>query len=239
MLPTISCLCVTRGNTRLLQRAIHCFRSQTYSCKELIVIHQGVEMVQDGRISEPLVMEQLRNSRNYYILEELPGLTLGELRNRALELATGDLVAQWDDDDWYHPERLERQFAVTEKQAIPSCLLSRWLVFDETSGKLYRSFERREGWEGSMLVSREAARRVGYPPVAKSEDSSFMQQYQRRYGCELLDDPELYIYCYTGKNTWDRAHWEMIFQRSTEIVGDERDRLLGQFLNSTNQRPGK
>lgn len=33
---------------------------------------------------------------------------VGEKRNRALELAKGDVIVWFDDDDWQHPERLSR-----------------------------------------------------------------------------------------------------------------------------------
>lgn len=33
--------------------------------------------------------------------------TLGELRQAALDAATGDVILWFDDDDWYHPRRIE------------------------------------------------------------------------------------------------------------------------------------
>src|SRR5436305_1073460 len=35
--------------------------------------------------------------------------TVGDLRNLALEHATGDFIVNWDDDDWHHPRRIEVQ----------------------------------------------------------------------------------------------------------------------------------
>ena len=38
--------------------------------------------------------------------------SLGALRNYSVEMARGDIVVQWDDDDWYHKRRIEVQFQV-------------------------------------------------------------------------------------------------------------------------------
>jgi hypothetical protein len=37
-------------------------------------------------------------------------LTLGAMRNLACELASGEVICQWDDDDFYHPTRLTDQY---------------------------------------------------------------------------------------------------------------------------------
>lgn len=40
----------------------------------------------------------------------VPGVSIGEMRNRANALAaTADIIVHWDDDDWSHPRRIEEQ----------------------------------------------------------------------------------------------------------------------------------
>ncbi|MGI9570306.1 MAG: hypothetical protein ACR2PH_11345, partial [Desulfobulbia bacterium] len=40
-LPKISCVTVTTGRVNLIPIALHCFASQTYANKELVVLSQG------------------------------------------------------------------------------------------------------------------------------------------------------------------------------------------------------
>ena len=54
------------------------------------------------------------------------GNTLGRLRNHSIDLATGDWCIQWDDDEWYHPWRIERQASVLGRRSIASAL--RWTL---------------------------------------------------------------------------------------------------------------
>ncbi|KAB2835022.1 MAG: hypothetical protein F9K51_00895, partial [Candidatus Dadabacteria bacterium] len=39
--PLISCLCITRGRTKLLGRAVQSFRDQTYPNKELVLLYES------------------------------------------------------------------------------------------------------------------------------------------------------------------------------------------------------
>ena len=59
------------------------------------------------------------------------GLTLGELRNFSVQLARYPLVCQWDDDDLYHPRRLETQFAYLKIHCADFCFLTDQLHFFE------------------------------------------------------------------------------------------------------------
>jgi len=79
---------------------------QTYPNKELIIIDDGQEDY------APILADVPAGELRYIKLDPAPGQVLGTLRNRSLEEATGDFKAQWDDDDWYHPERIERQAQV-------------------------------------------------------------------------------------------------------------------------------
>jgi hypothetical protein len=44
-----------------------------------------------------------------YIATGAPLRSIGAMRNEACQLARGEIVAHWDDDDWYGPQRLTRQ----------------------------------------------------------------------------------------------------------------------------------
>lgn len=45
----------------------------------------------------------------------IPGVTIGEMRNRANTLAgETDIICHWDDDDWSHPNRIAEQVALLQ-----------------------------------------------------------------------------------------------------------------------------
>jgi hypothetical protein len=46
-----------------------------------------------------------------------PGATLGTLRGLSLDVATGEIVCQWDDDDCHHPDRILHQVQQMTRQA--------------------------------------------------------------------------------------------------------------------------
>src|SRR3990167_7361746 len=105
--PLISCLCVTHGRKKLLERAVQSCRDQTYPNKELVLLYESG----DRETAEYVRALEDRN----LILVELStseGFNLGRLRNRSLVECRGEFFCQWDDDDWSHRERLSFQMDV-------------------------------------------------------------------------------------------------------------------------------
>ena len=99
--PLVSCIMPTYNRRPFIRLALDRFREQTYANRELIVVDDGPVPVNDLLRQEPSV--------RYIRVEPRP--SIGAKRNLACGEARGEIVAHWDDDDWYAPDRLERQAA--------------------------------------------------------------------------------------------------------------------------------
>jgi glycosyltransferase involved in cell wall biosynthesis len=107
MIPKISCVMVTNGK-RSVDASYRCYLNQTYPKKELIILTQG----------DPAVIK----APEAVIVPAPPDISLGDLRNASLELASGDIVCQWDDDDLSYSRRLETQYKalLSDSDAVAS-----------------------------------------------------------------------------------------------------------------------
>lgn len=65
----------------------------------------------------------------------MQGKTIGYMRNVANQMATGELIAHFDDDDWSHPRRIEEQVALLEASG-KGCVGYRELLFWDTRTKI-------------------------------------------------------------------------------------------------------
>lgn len=133
---------------------------------------------------------------------------LGELRNISLEHATGDLLCQWDDDDFYHPDRLLLQSAPF---ADPDCIatsLDSQLFWFCNSGDLYVRRGGKEGIHGTVMFRNELGLQY-LPTMSRGEDSRFMQEVLglgHRRVRRVDNHPELFVRRYHGRNTWEFDH---------------------------------
>ena len=194
----ITCICVTRKRVELLLRAVRCFLQQTCPARELLIVWESDDVATKTYV-ETLRAPDIR-------LMEIPALLrqpLGTLRNLAIQASQGKYFAQWDDDDWHAPTRLAEQLAAIQSSGKPACVLARWLMYDQMTGKAYVSRGRR--WEGSLVCDRACA--PTYAALPKGEDLPAVEQLWQSGNMMLLDRPDLYIYVYHAGNTWSRSHW--------------------------------
>jgi glycosyltransferase involved in cell wall biosynthesis len=147
-------------------------------------------------------------------------LTLGDLRNFSVARARGSIVAQWDDDDLCHPERLSRQVAhLLRHPGVDGCALARWTIAWPARDTYATSGTR--PWEGSIVAHRY--RLPQYPALRRGEDVAPIENML----LALLDAPELYVYRVHGDNTFDEPHFVDMLRVSTPLSGDEADRVRG------------
>lgn len=178
-----------RSRDDLARIAVQCFLDQSYPEKELVVINDGRQSFL--RRKDPSVREiRLRKSST---------ITLGDLRNVGLANARGELVIQWDDDDWHHPRRMEVQVASWEKGA--AVLLGEQIRYSFPHRRAF-VYRRRSGIEGTILHERLA--KLRYPSVVRGEDTQFLAQFRSRRIVEYHEP--LYVRFFHRANTWGISH---------------------------------
>jgi glycosyltransferase involved in cell wall biosynthesis len=219
--PRVSCLMVTADRRALAQRSVGCFLAQDYSNRELIIVDDGEEDY------APILRDIPADRVVHHRLDRQPATTLGELRNLSLDLARGELIAQWDDDDWFAPHRLSHSVAALgDKAAV-------WgeatLMHLDDPAWIDRPYL---GWFKGGAPSTILHRRrddIRYPSERKGEDSTYRDAW-RRLGTALIrqQDAHLLIRCFHGRNTWDRHHFERrLALRPAQIVEWRLRQLTG------------
>jgi glycosyltransferase involved in cell wall biosynthesis len=217
-LPSISCLCVTNGRKTELERAIRCFKAQSYPNKDLLIVCLDNDPIAGGvigNINDPSI--------SYLKVPSNLKLSLGELRNLSVQSCTGDFFCQWDDDDWYHNKRLEIQMNSILCSFKPACLLTHVFMFDTSENQAYLSHL--NVWEGSILCDKSIFKDdIMYDQTPKAEDTYLKKNLESKNLIFPLIMPHLYTYVVHGKNTWDRDHFEPIFKYSQKF--SEKSSLL-------------
>jgi glycosyltransferase involved in cell wall biosynthesis len=210
----ISCLMVTLDRLVLAQQAIRSYAAQSYPDRELVIVTDGEESY---RRALALYVEALGIPRVRIICPGTDELTLGSLRNISLEAAQGEIVCQWDDDDYSHPERLSVQHRDMIAHAAGASFFTDHLQYFEPERLLswidWSAEGRYDGVSrlapGTLMMYRDV--RFRYPesgPDARhGEDYVFMEKlYAAIPVTSLSGVGDLYLYRYHGRNTFSRDH---------------------------------
>jgi hypothetical protein len=217
--PPVTAVMITglhRERYGMARVAIECFKAQTYPNKNLLIVNHGVQPLASG---DPRIVElRLQKSR---------WQTVGDLRNLALEHATGDFVINWDDDDWHHPRRIEVQMGA---RGDDTAVLLKTRVHHSLVNGCSRYAEYPRGAEATILHPRNTAYR--YPSMLRGSDSVFANRFATRLPID--NDPALHIRFFHGLNLWDAEHImgplaDADRQGESELSQEHRD-LLARIL---------
>lgn len=199
---------VTRNRASLARRAVRCFVNQTWANKELVIVDDGDEDY------EPILAPyRAAHTIRYVRLDSDPSVRLGGLRNRSLDEAAGDFLTQWDDDEWYHPTRIERQMQATVR-GLGAVVLTNTLCHMDRAGLSHALFHTRlrKGHTPGTILHRRCD--VRYPNQSRAEDTVYLKTLSEHFRVGSVEGPHshLFIRCFHGTNTWDLAHFEGALQ---------------------------
>jgi hypothetical protein len=174
--PLASCIMPTANRRALVPQAIRYFLRQDYPSRELIVLDDGVDSVADLIPQD----ERIRYLR-------LPQkLSMGAKHNMACEMAQGEIIVHWDDDDWSSPRRISYQVRELLEQSSDTvmdtlCGLSRVMFYDP---RMQRAWEYKyPGGKPWVLGStfcyyRRFWERHRFPNMNEGADTAFVWNLQ-------------------------------------------------------------
>ena len=221
--PLVTCLMPTADRREFVPRALECFLRQDYEPRELLILDDGTDRIGDLVPEDPRV--------RYVELDHR--LVLGAKRNRACELARGELVAHWDDDDWHAPHRLSYQVGELERAGADLCGPSRLLYASPADRRawMYAYPQARQRWAAgnALLYRRSLWERNRFPEVAVGEDTRFVWNGAAR-NLFVHDDHRVVVGLVHDRNTSpkcvDGAWW-------TPVDWSEIEAVVGTGLGST------
>ncbi len=227
--PLVSCIMPTRDRPEFAMQAVRYFLRQDWPATELVIIEGGT----------PQLAGLLPNDPRIRLVSPGTNRSIGGMRNYACELARGEIVAQWDDDDWHGPQRLSRQVApivtgaaeITALRDCPLFELDSWQCW-RWSAELHRRMLVRDVLGGTLVFRRQVWQRLArYPDRSLAEDAAFLDQAVRRQArLTALGGTGLYVYIRHGGNTWrldcGRAVSAGGWQQADEPVFPAEDRAF-------------
>ncbi len=217
--PSVSCLMITHERLSLAEQAIRCYGDQTYPDRELVIVTTGGTYVRRA-LERYIEREHIPNVRIAQC--EDTAATLGRLRNLSLDAAMGDVICQWDDDDLYHPTRIEVQLDRMLADDARACFLTDHLQFLEDTRRLGWTDWTYEGaiegvdtlLPGTLMMFKDG--RFRYPEMGRfsgqGEDTALLDDLHRAVRIAGLSEKGyLYVYRHHGRNTFSREHHYRMF----------------------------
>ena len=223
----VSCIMPTRNRREFVPLAIRYFLRQDYVERELIVVDDGTDPIGD------LIP---RDERIRYVLLP-PRASVGAKRNLACELARGEIILHWDDDDWQAPQRVGVQARALRESGADVCGILRVPYFDIGTAEAWEyvySDGTRPWLAGSALAyRRDFWHAHRFPNADIGEENAFVAAAGAGRLCALTE-PAFHVAIIHRRNVspkqtlgpcWQRRPRETI----ERIAGDD----LAYYTNET------
>jgi hypothetical protein len=200
--PAVSCLMPTYNRRSFVTRAIRYYQQQDYPDCELLILDDGEDRVEDLVPADDPSIRYLRLDQR---------ATIGRKRQIAAEHAAGDVLVQWDDDDWFGPTRVSRQVAPLATGAADISGILKGYLFDLTSFRFYGGGPplhegQLHSWivAGTLACTRSAWRSSGgYPNCSIGEEVALLRLVIERGGrvASIVNDG-MYVTVRHSANSW-------------------------------------
>lgn len=220
----VSCLMLTYD--RALQKpipsiiffenAVRNFTEQTYKKKELIIVNSGSKSYYEQCCE---ILEKFKDFKilHFFVTrDEYP--TMGDLRNKAVEEASGDFIMTWDDDDKRSNSLIEIEMnAMLQENA--DVVMIQQIEVQMQLGRVPFPTNYYKGFEPSMLARKTD--KVKYSIVSHS-DTKYIEDLKANGYKEIViaDNANSdYTYCYWGTNITEKDRFTAIILTSQKRGG--------------------
>lgn len=224
MPPRVSINLCCYNSEKYLEETLQSIFAQTYTDWELVIVNDG-----STDSTEEIIRRSMKNGRRI-IYHYQANAGLGNARNKAAELSSGDFIALIDHDDLWIPNKLERQIRLFEENPELGLVYCDGYLIDASGTTVLRHSNKYPPAQGyifdrlvrcsfippvSAVIKRNAFDAVGpFPDFRTAEEFALFLKITYRYPVDYVDEP-LYKYrlhpeSLTQTGTRERYHQELI-----------------------------
>lgn len=177
--PTVSVIVPTHNGSDLIETALRSLQNQTWPNIEILVVDDCSTTQHTERLRQ-----LCSNYNNVRLFELAQNRGAYVARNHAINHATGEFVTVHDDDDWSHPEKIERQ--VLELQRSPQTIANMSLHSRVTEDLRFLRVNNNTRFVqpnySSIMVRRAALKDIGvWDTVNRGADAEFRDRINSIY----------------------------------------------------------
>lgn len=218
-MPLVSCIMPTYNRRTFVPKAIEYFLSQDYQNRELIILDDGTDPIEDLVPDDPGIRYLHQNNK----------LSLGMKRNIACDDAQGEIIVHWDDDDWNAPWRLKYQVENLLKEQGDICGLDKLFFYNPYNKQLWQYVYSRVSrvWlaGGSLCYTKEFWKTNKFPDINIGEDTRFVWGNVQKKIVTLQDNTFYLALIHPGNTSAKRTtnnYWHPVPNtKVTDIIGDD------------------
>lgn len=181
--PLISIIVPTHNGARLIETALRSLGQQTWTEKEILVVDDCSTQEELAELRAICARyEQVR------LLEQKENLGAYAARNAALAVSKGEFVTVHDDDDWSHPEKLERQaLALMNNPQVPANMsLHSRVTEDLKFVRVNINLDFIQPNYSSIMVRRSVVEEIGgWDLVNRGADAEFRDRINTRFKTKI------------------------------------------------------
>jgi glycosyltransferase involved in cell wall biosynthesis len=199
--PLVSCIMPTYNRRWFVPRAIKYFLRQNYANKELVIVDDG-----SGDVADLVPADE----RIRYIQVKKKA-TVGYKRNLAVQHSKGEIIAHWDDDDWYAKDRISYQVQALLSGGAKICGLETGFFYDVLENRFWtctpalhaKMFFADIHGRSIMYLRDLWDKRTRYPDISLAEDAFFLKSaLERKVKIIRCENDSKLIYIRHRTNAW-------------------------------------
>lgn len=220
--PFVSCIMPTAGRHHFVKQAVFYFLRQDYPRRELVIVEDG-----DGSVAE-----LLPSDTRIRLIRLDARRTVGAKRNIACELARGEVILHWDDDDWSAPWRVRYQVEALLEHDAHLSGLSAVRYLEPGTGRCWQYMHPRgpliRPWVAgnTFCYPHTQWARHPFPDLDVGEDQAFLRAISPQ-AIVMLPDPSFFIATIHPQNVSPKR---MVGPRWHPLPDASLDPLLGDDL---------
>jgi hypothetical protein len=232
--PCVSCIMPTADRPKFVSQAIKYFQRQDYPNRELIILDDGSDAVAD------LVPPDTR----IRYLRMAERRSMGAKHNLACEMAQGDIILHWDDDDWMADWRLSYQVQeLLQQPPMTLCGLAQLLFYEPRTDRaweyVYPTPERPWVSGGTFCYRKHFWEQRRFRDMNEGADTAYVWSL-RDARVSALHNRNFYVATVHAQNTsrkrTDSSGWAALPSPEVRRLFNDEDRSFYESLSDRNLR---